>query len=133
MKLEAVFFGAGFFFFVPVGFLYGVLSGWHEPAGAAAIMLCGGMAILVGAYLWQVHKSIDPRPSDNPEAEIADGDPEFGFYSPYSGWPIVLAAGAAASFASFAIGWWVLAIGLGVTIIGIVGWFFEYTKGRFAH
>ena len=40
-------------------------------------------------------RRIEPRPEDRPEAEIADGAGEMGFFSPGSYWPIGIALSAA--------------------------------------
>ena len=53
-------------------------------------------------------------------ADIDDGDPELGEYSPWSWWPIVLAASAAIAAVGLAVGTWMLPIGFAVFAIAIV-------------
>ena len=61
-----------------------------------------------------------------------DGDPELGFFSPWSWWPVILAAGAASVFLGLAVGIWIAIIGGGLAIIALVGWTYEYYRGYFA-
>jgi hypothetical protein len=71
-------------------------------------------------------------PEDRLDANIDDGDPEQGFFSPWSWWPIMLAAGGALLFMGIAIGVWIAFIGAAITIISLVGWVYEYYRGNFA-
>jgi uncharacterized membrane protein len=71
-------------------------------------------------------------PEDRLEADIDEGDPEMGFYSPWSWWPVMLGAGAAMSFAGLAVGFWITLYALPLVLIGLVGWTYEYYRGYFA-
>ena len=51
-------------------------------------------------------------PEDILTADIDDGDPELGEFSPWSWWPIVLALSAAIVFIGLAVGTSMLPIGL---------------------
>jgi hypothetical protein len=132
MKFEARLFLWLTPFFVIVSVAYGWWSGW-EPVGTAALLLVGGLVVMIGAYLALVARRIDPRPEDDPYAEIEQGAGELGVYSPGSWWPLVAAAGAAITFLSLAVGWWLIVIGLAVGTIGLVGWIMEYSRGQHAH
>jgi hypothetical protein len=71
-------------------------------------------------------------PEDRLDANIDDGDAELGFFSPWSWWPIMLAASAALAFLGLAIGFWIAFIAVPLFVISIVGWVYEYYRGNFA-
>ena len=133
MKVETWVFGWGAFFFGPLAIIYGFITGWKEPVGVTAIMLTAGLSLLIGLYLFVTSRRIDPRPEDDPFAEIADGAGEIGIFAPYSWWPLPLAFAGALCFAGLAIGWWLVLIGIGVGAIALVGWVFEFSRGQHAH
>jgi hypothetical protein len=133
VKVEGWLFGAGAFFFVPVGVIYGILTHWDEPVGSVALLLTGGLAAMVGWYLWYTARHIDPRPEDDPVAPIEAGSGEYGFFAPHSWWPLALALTAATIFLGLAVGWWLMYIGLAVAAFALIGWVFEYWRGVHAH
>ncbi len=126
---------AGFFFFAAA--LYTVWSllatGHVEWVGTVAIALSGILAVLIAFYLMLV---IRPQggelPEDRLDANIDDGEAEQGHFSPWSWWPIVLAASSAVVVLGLAIGPWLSFIGVGVLLVAIVGWVYEYYRGYFA-
>jgi hypothetical protein len=133
---------AGFFFFA--AFLY---TGWailyyqEEPniwdriewVGSIGILLSGALAVLIAFYLGLVTRSAGGiLPEDRLDAEIDDGDAEQGHFSPWSWWPIVLAASAALVVLGLAIGPWISFIGVAILLVAIVGWVYEYYRGYFA-
>ncbi len=132
MKVEPFLFLGGVLFFVPVGLIYAWWSD-GEPVGALGIPLVGGLVGMIGGYLALVARRIDPRPEDDPEAEIAQGAGDQGAFSPWSWWPIIVAGSAALAFTGLAIGWWLLYIGAALGAIGLVGWVFEFSRGQHAH
>lgn len=104
-----------------------------EWVGTLAIVLSGALTIFIAFYLQvQLKNQGGVLPEDRLDAEIDDGDPEIGFYSPWSWWPIVLAAGAAVAFLGLAVGYWVSLYAVPFVLIGIVGWTYEYYRGYFA-
>jgi hypothetical protein len=133
MKVETWLFGAGSFFFAPVGVIYGILTGWDEPVGFVALLLTGGLALMVGWYLWFTARHVDPRPEDDPTASIDAVEGEYGFFSPHSWWPLPLAGSAAVVFAGLAVGWWLMYLGLALASLALLGWVFEYWRGAHAH
>jgi hypothetical protein len=132
MKLETKLFLYLAPFFLVVAAIYGVWSRL-EPVGTAGMALVGGLMAMIGFYLGNVARRIDPRPEDNAYAEVEDGAGDQGIYSPWSWWPLVLGLAAAIAFASLAIGWWLLAIGAALGVIGLVGWVYEFSRGQHAH
>jgi len=102
-------------------------------AGSLAIALSGVLSLLIAFFLQiQFNNQGGELPEDRLDANIDDGDAELGFFSPWSWWPIVLAAGAAIAFVGLAVGFWVALYGLPLVLIGLVGWSYEYYRGYFA-
>lgn len=132
MKTETWLFGAGAAFFLPLAFLYGIFTDFNEPVGFASILLTGGLAGMVSLYLALVRRNIDPRPEDDPTAEIADGAGEMGFYNPRSVWPILMAFGTLVLFAGLAVGVWLFLIGGVVFFLTTMGLVFEHYRGQWA-
>jgi hypothetical protein len=133
VKVETWLFAAGGFFFIPVAFVYGVITDWQEPVGTVGIFLTAGLSLMIAAYMAVVARRIDARPEDDVYGEIAEGAGELGSFPPYSWWPLALALGAATLFVGMAAGWWLFYIGAGVSVLALVGWVFEYYRGEHAH
>lgn len=104
-----------------------------EWAGAIALGLVSVLSAFIAFYLSRAHKAVGGElPEDRLDANIDDGDPEQGFFSPWSWWPVLLAAGCALLFMGIAIGVWIAFIGVALTAISLVGWVYEYYRGNFA-
>ena len=104
-----------------------------EPVGTSAFTLLAVMALFIGFYLVRAFKAQGGElPEDRIDATVDDGDPEIGFFSPFSWWPILLAFSAALGFLGIAVGWWILFIAFVVFVITILGWVYEYYRGPFA-
>ena len=110
-----------------------VYHGEVEWVGVVGLSLVSVMALFIGFYLNRSFRSQGGElPEDRQDASIDDGDPELGFYSPYSWWPLVLALAAALGFLGIAVGVWISFIGGAVFVVAIVGWVYEYYRGFFA-
>jgi len=133
MRVESWLFGAGTFFFAPVGVVYGILTDWGEPVGFVGLFLTAGLSLMVGWYLWFTSRHIDARPEDDPQAPIEAAAGEYGFFSPHSWWPLPLAAASAMVVLGAAVGWWIALIGVGLSALALIGWVFEYWRGAHAH
>ena len=104
-----------------------------EWVGSVALLFTAFMAALIAFYIQRVHVAQRGElPEDVLTADIDDGDPEMGEFSPWSWWPIVLAFSAGLAFIGLAVGAWMVPIGLGVFAVAIVGWVYEYYRGYFA-
>jgi hypothetical protein len=137
MKIEGrMFLGIAAFAFV-MAVVYGVWaklgSTDHriEPIGLIGLLLTGGLCLIVGTFFEFVSRRLEqPRPEDNPEAEISDGTGDVGFFSPGSYWPIslALAAGIVAIALAF---WlvWLLVVGVVCVLLMVGGLVFEYHVG----
>lgn len=132
MRIETWVFGSGTFFFVPLAFIYGLLSDW-EPVGFASLLLTGGLSAMVGLYFYLVAQRIDARPEDDPAAEVADGAGDLGFYNPHSVWPILMAGGAGFLFLGLAVDLWLLLIGFAAFALTTLGLVFEHYVGEYKH
>lgn len=124
-------------FFFAIGVAYTVWSFfWYgniEWVGSIALIFAALMGALIAFYTRTVHRAQGGElPADLLTADIDDGDPEIGEFSPWSWWPIVLAFSAAIAMLGLAVGAWMLPIGLGIFVVAIVGWVYEYYRGYFA-
>jgi hypothetical protein len=130
VKVEGRIFAGVAVFFAIVATVYGVLS--REVVGTTALTLSAGLSAIVAVYLLFTSTRIDPRPEDNELAEIADGAGEYGFYSPHSWWPIIVAGSAAVTMLGLAFGWWLTVLGAIFLIGSAIGFVFEYYHGHHA-
>ena len=104
-----------------------------EWVGSVALLFTALMGALIAFYIGRVHHAQGGElPEDLLTADIDDGDPELGEFSPWSWWPIVLAFSAALGMIGLAVGAWLMPIGIGVFVVAIVGWVYEYYRGYFA-
>ena len=127
MKVEGLLFGVYAVFLVFVTAVYWLLS--QDPTGTACLLLSGFLAFMVGYYLWFTARRMEARPEDRPDAEIAEGAGEMGFFPPHSWWPILMAASFATVGAGLIFGPWLFAIGFGAICLAVVGFTFEYYVG----
>ena len=107
-------------------------SGRVEVAGTTALVLSGGLCLIIASYFAFVARRIDLRPEDRTDADIAEGAGELGFFSPSSYWPFALAASAAtAGFGLVFLEWWLVGLGLVALLFSVGGLLFEYyTRGH---
>ena len=107
-----------------------------ETAENNPILNISIFAAFVAFYLGSSAKPfrIHVLPEDRLDGEIADADPELGFFPPQSWWPFVLALAVGLIFLGISIGgWWFAYFSAPLFIIALVGWVFEYYRGRYAH
>ncbi|WP_382305995.1 cytochrome c oxidase subunit 4 [Herbiconiux sp. UC225_62] len=108
-------------------------EGQVEWVGTVGIGLAAILSAFLAFYLGRVHKAQGAElPEDLLDSNIDDGDPEMGFYSPWSWWPIILAGGGALMVLGLAVGFWISFIAGALLLVAIVGWVFEYYRGYFA-
>lgn len=124
----------GWMLFVGLAIFYAIITVvyWYvggEAVGITAIGLSGGLAALIGFYLWFTDKRLgNVLPEDNATAEISDSAGELGFYSPHSWWPLPLAFCMVLAGLGLLIGWWLTLIAVGGLLISILGFVLEYEK-----
>jgi hypothetical protein len=114
-------------FYAIMTVIYWQLGG--EPVGITAIALSGGLALIVGFYLWFTARKLgNVLPEDNLQGEIADSAGELGFYSPHSWWPLPVALSACTLGLGLIIGWWLVLIGVGSLLISVLGLVLQYER-----
>jgi len=127
VRVEGLIFSLLAIFLLVVGAVYWILS--RDPTGFTCIMLSGGLALMVGYYLLFTARQIDERPEDRPDAEIADGAGEIGFFAPHSWWPMLLAFSAALTASGIIFGPFLIVIGVFLLLGSLSGLLFEYYVG----
>ena len=132
LAMERIFWIFGGFAAV-VAVIYGAWSDFTEPVGVVGLTLGALLGFMIAGYLNITRRKLDGvPPEDDPLGEISDIAGDYGFFSPYSWWPLWLAASCALIFLGMAVGWWLVALGAFFVIPALVGWVFEYWKGPHA-
>jgi hypothetical protein len=104
-----------------------------EWVGTIAIGLSAGLSGLIGYYLQLVKKNQGGElPEDRLDADIDDGDPELGHFSPWSWWPVTMAFGLGIVFLGISVGFWVAMYAVPLVLVALVGWVYEHYRGNFA-
>lgn len=104
-----------------------------EWVGTVGLALSTVLSIFIAFYLTITQRAQGGElPEDTLTAEIDDGDPEIGHFSPWSWWPMMLALGLALMFLGLAVGVWIAFIGGPIALIAILGWQYEYYRSFFA-
>jgi Cytochrome c oxidase subunit IV len=132
MRVESRIFEICTVFFFVCAIVYAALA--REPVGIVGLTLTGGLSLIIGTYFRFVSRRLQPRPEDNPEAEVSDGAGDVGFFSPGSYWPIGLGAAAAMTAVSIAY-WlpWAIVISAVILLFMVGGLLFEYHLPRSEH
>lgn len=105
----------------------------RDVVGTTALALTGALAFLVSFYSLYTAKRVYPRPEDRLNAEVDDADPEYGFFSPNSWWPLVLGFSTMVIVFGLIFAVWLIVLGVFILLIALIGWMFEYYRGAFAH
>ena len=127
MKVEGWLFACGAFFYSLVAIVYWFITG--EIVGTTALTLTAGLAGLVGFYTLFTGKRVGVRPEDRFDAEISEADPDYGFFSPHSWWPLVVGLGAMATALGVAfLTWWLILFGFCTLLFAAIGMVFEYLR-----
>lgn len=131
MKLEGRLFlwGAGFYLLLAVG--YGLWS--LDIAGFLLLAFTGGLALIIAFFVLHAARRVYPRPEDNPNADQDEADPDYGFYSPHSWWPLPVAASCAVIILGLAFAAWIVVAGVAFLFLSLIGFVFEYYRGDHAH
>ncbi len=131
MKIEGLLFGLAFIFYTVIAGIYWYVSG--DEVGTTALALTGALAFLVSFYALYTSKRVYPRPEDRLDAEIEEADPEYGFYSPHSWWPLAVALATVTVVLGLIFAVWLIVLGVATLLLALIGWLFEYYRGEFAH
>ena len=131
MKIEGYLFAMGAVFYAFVASVYWYFS--RDVVGTTALALTGALAFLVAFYSLYTAKRVYPRPEDRRDAEVDEADPEYGFFSPNSWWPLVLGFSTMVIVFGLIFAVWLIVLGVFILFIALIGWMFEYYRGAFAH
>ena len=131
MKIEGYLFAMGAVFYAFVASVYWYFS--RDVVGTTALALTGALAFLVAFYSLYTAKRVYPRPEDRLDAEVDEADPEYGFFSPNSWWPLVLGFSTRVIVFGLIFAVWLIVLGVFILFIALIGWMFEYYRGAFAH
>ena len=112
---------------------YNSNNGGFEPIGTAAIAMLGFMSLFLAFYLKNTAKRQGLVPEDRADANIEDGESEIGYFAPWSWWPFFLGLFGAMAFASLAVGWWLFFIAFPLSLVALIGFVFERSRGLNAH
>jgi hypothetical protein len=108
-------------------------NGGFEWVGTVAIGLSGILGAFIAFYVGATRRAQGGElPEDREDANIDDGDPEIGYFSPWSWWPMTVALGLALMFLGLAVGVWISFIGAPIVLVAVIGWYYEYYRGNFA-
>jgi hypothetical protein len=134
MRIEAWTFGglAATLFSFAIGYAV-----WHDVTmvgvdwvGVIMLGLAGAFCAMIALFFGVVARRIDLRPEDQPEAEVADGAGEVGFFSPGSYWPLGIGAAAAVTAVALAYqSMWLITAGGIAVVLATCGLLFEYHTG----
>jgi hypothetical protein len=86
------------------------------------------MAILIGFYVLLSTRRLGRLPEDESDAAIDEANPDYGFFSPHSWWPLALAASAAMIFFGFVVASWIVVLGVLALFYSLIGLLFEYYR-----
>ena len=127
MRVEGLMFALLSIFLLVVGGVYWLVA--RDPTGFTALVLCGGMSFIIGYYVLFTSRHIDERPEDRPDAEIAEGAGEVGFFAPHSWWPMVMGFAFTITTLGIIFGYWLSIIGIFCLLTAVSGLLFEYYVG----
>lgn len=131
MRIEGLLFAMGAVFYAFIAAIYWYFS--RDQIGTTALALTGALAFLVAFYALYTAKRVYPRPEDRLDAEVDEADPEYGFFSPHSWWPLILGFSTMIIVFGLIFAVWLIVLGVFVLLLALIGWMFEYYRGAFAH
>lgn len=131
MKLEGRLMVFSTIFFVGNAIIYWYVA--RDPIGTTALGLAGALSFLIAFYVLYTAKRVYPRPEDRLDGEIDEADPEYGFYSPHSWWPLAVGFSTFLIALGFVFAAWIVVLGVTLLMLALIGWLFEYYRGDFAH
>ena len=130
MRSEAKVFAYLVPFFLLVGAIYAYFTGLSEWVGILGLLLTGVMTGFVAWFFWLSGRTVDARPEDDLEGEIADQSGDFGHFAPYSWWPLWLGLSTTVVVLGIGVGWWLTVVATPFLVVSILGWTFEYFRGE---
>lgn len=125
-------------FFLMMGCIYGLVTGFYQPLGVEtvgfpAILMLSGLAGMIAVGIQLSAKRFPDRPEDRLDGEVEEEAGVQGSFSPYSWWPLVASLGASMIFLGVAAGWWIAYLGAVPVLVGVIGWVMEFSVGKYRH
>lgn len=134
MNVIGKLFGLLGIFLIPVGIVYGLMTKFTDWAGFPAILVTALMCLFLSFFLLFTDKKHPDMPYDNVHGDIAEATGDYGFYSPWSWWPLIIGCVCALLVIGLATTqWWVVLLAIPLAILACVGWVYEYNRGDHAH
>ncbi|MGC5583627.1 cytochrome c oxidase subunit 4 [Ornithinimicrobium sp. W1665] len=130
MRSEAKVFAYLVPFFVVVGIIYAYFTDGGEWVGIIGLLLTALMTAFVAWFFWLSGRTVDARPEDSLEGEIADQTGDYGHFAPYSWWPLWLGLSISVAVLGVAVGWWLVVVAAPFLVLSLLGWTFEYFRGE---
>jgi hypothetical protein len=141
MRIEALFLLFLGFFFGIVGIIYWFTS--YDDGGGMMLLGTSLLGFLPGGYyffwhkrfggkkffFWGTEHGAGDRPSDRPDATVAEGAGDVDSFPSSSIWPFVMGMGAFSTLLSLVFGIWLILPGLTLIITALVGVTAESRRG----
>lgn len=121
-------------FALGAGVVYGFVTGFNELAGFPALLATGAMCFMLAIYLMLVLRSTKAiLPEDDLSGEISQAAGDYGHFSPWSWWPLLIGGACTILVLGLAIDWWIVGLAVPFAIVGLLGLVYEYSTGDHAH
>ena len=133
MKLFSKIFGLIGVFLIPVGITYGFMTDFNDWAGFPALLATAVMCLFLWYFLSFTDKKHPDMPYEDLDGEISHAAGDYGFYSPWSWWPLLIGVACSIAVVGLAVGWWIFLLSLPVAALAVIGWVYEYNSGDHAH
>lgn len=130
MKIEGLLFAGAAAFYALLAAVYWFIA--RELVGTTALALSAGLAFLIGFYALLTSRRVGVRPEDDPTANIEDADPDYGFFSPHSWWPLAVGFSTMLVVLGLVFAVWLIILGVVALMAALIGFVFEYYRGPFA-
>lgn len=117
-----------------VGLVYGYVTGFGELAGFPALLAVGLMSLFLAVYLTLTLRSAKATlPEDDLRGEISDSSGDYGHFSAWSWWPLLMGFGCMILVLGLAIDWWIVGLSVPIAMLGVLGLVFEHSRKDHAH
>lgn len=127
MKVTGLFFAWSAAIFYLIAVIYHFVAA--EVVGVTGLALTGGLCTIIAVYFLFTARRIGEQPEDRLDAEIDEADPEYGFFSPHSWWPLPVGFFAGVISFGFVFAAWLVVLGVVGLLLSVGGWLFEYYRG----
>ncbi|MBW8088355.1 MULTISPECIES: aa3-type cytochrome oxidase subunit IV [Streptomyces] len=124
MKSEAYLFAGVALFFLISDAAYIWFA--REPAGIAALSVSFGMSSVISFFCLVNYRRKGLRPEDRADSDIRERGGIIDFFPPQSGYPVIIALGAAVTAVGIVYGVWIIIIGFGLLWPSIFGMVFQF-------